>query len=232
MIELETGTVYVFQARVQDLRPDAHRLLAFLSEREQTRAKRFKFDQDRDRFTMAAGWMRRLLGRVLGVDPSHLAFTYGDHGKPALEGGPAFNLSHSGDHLLLGMAGAGRLGVDVEVVRPMADLEQLAARYFSEEEIRELRAFPTQERLRAFFRGWTRKEAFLKGLGRGLSVALHSFSVSLAAEAGQALKRADLNPDQDSDWAVLPVPVDAEVEAAVAWDHGIPSIVEGARLLL
>jgi 4'-phosphopantetheinyl transferase len=231
MIEMEPGTVYLFRSKVQDLVPDEDRFKAFLSDREQARAARFRFDRDWLRFTLATGWLRWVLGQARGDQPSHLTFEYGDHGKPTLPGGPAFNLSHSGDQVLLGVAGAGRLGVDIEVVRPMDDLEGLARKHFADEEVRALRGLPSEDRLRAFFRGWTRKEAFIKGLGRGLSVPLDSFAVDLSPNSVQALRRADLPPDEEGDWVVLPVPVNAEAEAAIAWDLGTPSIVEGAGLL-
>lgn len=231
MIELEPGTVYLFRSKVQDLVAEEDRFKAFLSDREQARAARFRFDRDRLRFTLATGWLRWVLGQARGDEPSHLTFEYGDHGKPALPGGPAFNLSHSGDHVLLGVAEAGRLGVDIEVVRPMDDMEGLARRHFADEEVRALRGLPPEDRLRAFFRGWTRKEAFIKGLGRGLSVPLDSFAVDLGHNSGQVLRRADLPPDDEGDWVVLSVPAGAEAEAAIAWDHATPSIVEGAGLL-
>jgi 4'-phosphopantetheinyl transferase len=165
------------------------------------------------------------------VDRFNESFRQGvdlDFGKPFLTGGPEFNLSHSGDLLLLGVAASGRLGVDIEVVRPMEDIEDLAARHFSEDEVRALLSYPPQERLRAFFRGWTRKEAFIKGLGRGLSVALDSFSVSLAPDTRQALHRSDLSEEDAGDWVV--VPLLGEAEAAMAWDQGIPSLADGATL--
>lgn len=231
MFELEPGTVYLFHAKVQDLLPEEGSLSGFLSEGEGVRAARFRYERDRRRFTLGTGWMRRILGQVRGEDPSSLAFESGDFGKPSLQSGPAFNLSHSGDHILLGVAGVGRLGVDIEVVRPMNDVETLAGRHFSDEEVRAIQACAPEERLRAFLRTWTRKEAFIKALGGGLSVALDSFVVDLTSDAGQALRRADLPPEDEGNWVILPVSVAPEAEAAIAWDHGTPSIVDGIDLL-
>jgi 4'-phosphopantetheinyl transferase len=166
-------------------------LAALLSAEERDRARTFRFERDRQRWIARRGLLRRLLGRYLGVDPAELRFVYGPRGKPALAAPAAlaFNLSHSGGLALYGISAASsiRLGVDVELIRSDLAHLPLAKRYFSPAEQSALQVLPRSQQLAAFFRCWTRKEAFVKALGEGLSVPLDSFDVSLSAGEAQLL---------------------------------------------
>lgn len=166
-------------------------LAALLSAEERSRARTFRFERDRQRWIARRGLLRRLLGRYLGVDPAELRFVYGPRGKPALAAPAvlAFNLSHSGGLALYAVSAASsiRLGVDVELIRSDLAHLPLAKRYFSPAEQAALQALPKSQQLAAFFRCWTRKEAFVKALGEGLSVPLDSFDVSLSAGEAQLL---------------------------------------------
>jgi 4'-phosphopantetheinyl transferase len=133
--------------------------------------------------------------------------------------GPSFNLSHSGSTVLLGIAESGDLGVDVEAVRKIADVDGLAHRCFSVREIEALAACTANEKLRAFFRAWTRKEAFLKALGTGLRIDPRSFSVSLDSRIGNALLDGKACCGDSDSWTVLPVRLPGAFEAAVAWNR-------------
>lgn len=158
-----------------------------LDDAERSRAGRFLQELHRDRFVVGRAALRVLLGRYLGVAPREVAVVYGEHGKPRLapEGDAPhplrFNLSHCGGVALFAFALGRELGVDVERPRAGIDAEGIAERFFSRRESAELRALPPAARSRAFASGWTRKEAYLKGLGSGLARPLAGFSVSLAA---------------------------------------------------
>src|SRR6185437_5172724 len=146
-----------------------------LSEDERRRAQRYAFLRDRVRFIAARSFLRRTLGRHRGVDPASLRFAYGLCGRPELEGAHAlqFNLSYSGDQAVLAISYDGPLGVDLEVRRPLPDLEG------------QLRAFHAQsehDRSAAFLALWTRKEAALKAMGAGFSIDPRSLHVGLAGE--------------------------------------------------
>ena len=160
------------------------RLESVLSSHERERADRFHFDRDRRRFVCARGVLRSLIGEYLSVSPRDLAFSYGEHGKPALSGphGGAltFNVSHSHELALIAIARDVELGVDVEAVRPMQDADDIASRFFSAREVVSLRALPAATRDTAFFTCWTRKEAYLKALGSGLALPLDGFDVTFA----------------------------------------------------
>ena len=167
---------------------DARRLLETLSTDEVERAERFRFDRDRARFVLARGMLRTLLGRYLDAEPSSLAFSNNDYGKPSLAGewagrGVEFNLSHSHEVVLYAFARGRAVGVDVEHVRPELAGEDIAARFFSAPEVEALRGQPADARAWAFFSCWTRKEAYIKARGEGLSHPLDGFAVSVDSEA-------------------------------------------------
>jgi 4'-phosphopantetheinyl transferase len=167
-------------------------LATLLSADEWRRAGRARHDQHRTRFIAARGQLRELLGRYLHADPRRIQFTYNPFGKPCLAGpastaGLSFNLAHTAGLALLAVCRHREVGVDVEYLRPMANAEAMVGRYFAPAEQDEYARVPDAERLRAFFLGWTRKEAFVKALGNGLQCPLDSFTVSLTPGRAPAL---------------------------------------------
>lgn len=154
---------------------------ACLSEAEWARARRFAFQRDRDRFIAAHAALRQVLAAQSGIHPALLDFAEGAFGKPALDGvaGPHFNLSHSQSLALIAVDAQSVVGIDIELPRAISDMHQLAASCFTPNELRAMQALPAGERERAFFNGWTRKEACVKALGLGLSADLQSLEVGL-----------------------------------------------------
>jgi 4'-phosphopantetheinyl transferase len=152
----------------------------YLAADELQRAGRFRFEDLRASFIAVHGALRCVLGRYLGVPPGSIGFTYGPKGKPALAGGSLeFNLSHSGKLAAMAVTSGGAVGVDVEEMRPLDDLELVAQRFFCPEEAAEVLSLPKAEQTAAFYRCWTRKEAYVKAIGSGLSVPLDAFQVSV-----------------------------------------------------
>ena len=163
-----------------------------LSDNEREHAERFRFEYLRRRYTIAHGFLRDLLGRYLGTPPEEIAFESGEHGKPFVPGTDLqFNLSHSENLAACAVTSGRSVGVDVEFVRTVPELDAIAARFFTVGE-RE-RIVRAEDRLRAFFECWTRKEAYIKGVGGGLSIPLTSFDASVAVK-GWAL--ADWMPEK------------------------------------
>lgn len=160
--------------------------MRLLSGDERERADRFRFPDDRRRFAIARATLRRALAAALGVDdPAILEFEYGQHGKPVLSprfnrGALSFNASHSGERLLIGLGQGADIGVDIECHRPLVDRDGLVRRYFSAAENTVYFCLPEAAREQAFFGCWTRKEAFVKALGRGLSFPLKDFDVGFS----------------------------------------------------
>lgn len=158
-----------------------------LSAEERARAARLKQPQDRALFVLAHAVLRDLLARYTGQRACDLALTTGAHGKPCLPAGShddlRFNLSHSGDVVLVALARGRDLGVDVEAVSAHDDLDAVAAQVFADDE-RAAIAAAGERRLDAFHALWTRKEACVKAWGRGLGIPLRAFSVLQSGGSG------------------------------------------------
>jgi 4'-phosphopantetheinyl transferase len=148
---------------------------------DELRAGRFHFSHLRESFVIAHGALRCLLGRYLGLHSGSLRFSYGSKGKPALEAGAhiQFNMTHSGSLAAIAITAESQIGLDLEQVRPLSDMQQIAAHFFCSEEAAEIMSLPPSERERAFFRCWTRKEAYIKAIGDGLSAPLDGFRVTV-----------------------------------------------------
>lgn len=158
---------------------------SLLSPDEIDRAQRFRFEANRNEFMVSRGTLRALLGHYVSVPPKELCFEYSEYGRPRLATGSSaqdldFNLSHGGGYALLGFAREHKIGLDIEKIRWDFGTSEIAERFFSEAERSALRDLPSEQRHEAFFRCWTRKEAFIKALGEGLSHPLDQFDVSVA----------------------------------------------------
>lgn len=199
----DAGAVHVWRVRLDRL-PDPYAPL--LDADERARAARFVFERHRRRFTVARGVLRQVLGRYLGVDPREPAFDYGDHGKPALRhpAGTAlrFNVSHSHELALIAVTAGRDLGVDVERIDPERAAVSIAERFFAPAEVAVFRALPPEDWVPAFFNCWTRKEAYMKATGRGLSLGLDRFRVSLAPGEPAALVETAWNPADAARWSM------------------------------
>jgi 4'-phosphopantetheinyl transferase len=165
--------VHVWASSLEVAPETLHSLSALVSPSEQERAAQFRFEQHRNRFVVGRGILRTILGWYLQIDPRALDFAYGENGKPSLAGSLAssglhFNLAHCQDLALIAVTIAGPLGIDVEQVRLPPDAEQLLARFFSARENVEYGQLTHDQKPAAFFRLWTRKEAWLKATGEGI----------------------------------------------------------------
>jgi 4'-phosphopantetheinyl transferase len=162
------------------------RLFATLAPEERRRSARFRFERDQRRFIVAHGVLRDLLGRYLHTQPHQIGFVYNAFGKPDLspEIGSrlTFNLSHSAGLALIAIARAPSVGVDVEYIQARSDCADIARHFFSAAEDDYLSALPRHLYAEAFFRCWTKKEAYVKARGKGLGIPLDSFSVPLTTD--------------------------------------------------
>lgn len=208
--------VYAFAAG-EVLAAGAERCRAILSQDERDRLGRLRVETARAEYLAARGVLRELLGRYLGTDPAGIRFAQGQYGKPAVAqpGQPAveFNVSHSAGKVAIAFAVGRQVGLDVEAHDAESATEDVVALVFTEEERRQLAALPPELRLRGFFCGWTRKEAFMKATGRGFSLDLQTFSVSLDPRLPPALR---VPPEyQAGDWHLQPLDLWPGFEAAV-----------------
>jgi 4'-phosphopantetheinyl transferase len=185
-----------------------------LSPDERARASRYRFEQDRRRFMAGRAALRGILARYLDASPRHVAIGYGATGKPYALDDPSlrFNLAHSGDVALVGVARGIDVGVDVEALRPAPGWQRIAGKMFSAQEKRLLEAAPPETRLEVFFRCWTRKEALSKAIGGGLSLPWPELDTASEGPISLAL------PDRAaSAWSMRSLALEAQLIAGVAY---------------
>lgn len=223
--ELGQGEVHLWWLDLAPAAPVAARLARCLDAHERERAARFHFDVHRDRYVAAHGQLRGLLGAYAGADPAGLRFEHEERGKPRLaaaaaDGTPthglAFNLSHSDNEGLVAIGRVAPLGADIEVRRHLPDLEALAVSHFTTSELGELHSLPEPRRHDGFFAAWTRKEAYVKALGAGLSVPLDGFEVALHPDRPAALRSIEGSTDKALGWTLWAGRPTRESWAAVA----------------
>jgi 4'-phosphopantetheinyl transferase len=219
-LALPEDEVHLWRVDLEAIRADESRWQKVLSSDELTRASRFHFPRDRQRFVAARALLRMTLGSYLATNPGSLSFSYSKREKPSLGPenagfGVTFNLSHSGGIALFAFTRRREIGVDVEQVRSDFDLETIARRFFSAREQSQLADLPAQEKVEAFFRCWTRKEAYIKATGDGLSLPLSRFDVSLAAAEQNALLATRPDSAEAGHWLLREVPAGSGYIAAL-----------------
>jgi len=189
------GDIHIWWASLDEYEPHYKELL---SADERTRAERFRFDKDRDHFIVCRAILRDILGSYLNREPHTLEFSYGKNGKPSLNGvneseNIDFNLSQSGGQAVYAVTRGRDIGVDIEYIRYIPDMQDIIERYFSAGEKGVFKSLPEAVRYMTFYKFWTRKEAFIKATGDGLSFPLDKFDVSKLSggSAGQLIVNGD-----------------------------------------
>jgi len=206
-LELQREEVHVWRG---NLSQESHRVAELwpsLCEEEKTRASRFQYPEDADRYILAHGMLRNILLRYRAFVSVPICISLGPKGKPYLpssSNGPAlsFNLSHSPSLFLLAITLDWKLGIDVEPISRPTDWQAIASRYFSAEELQYLFALPAPQREQAFFSLWACKEAYVKAKGEGLSVPLNSFSI-LQSQDGTLRLVDRKDPGTALNWSFL-----------------------------
>lgn len=218
---LTPGDVHVWRAGLDLDAPELERLRKILAPDELARAGRFHFEKDRRHFIASRGILREILARYLICGAERLKFRYSPYGKPRLApetrgDGLYFNLSHSHDLALYAISRFPEIGVDIELVRGDFPCRELAQRFFSPSEINALHSLPESARRLAFFSCWTRKEAFSKAQGKGLSIPLDEFAVSIGPGEPASLLQAESDSVEVSGWVLKEIFPAQEYIAAVA----------------
>jgi len=221
----EAGEVQVRLFNLAVGESELFRLAKLLSPEERQRADRLVDRQIRNRFTAGRGRLREILAGYLIQEPAALLLTTSPYGKPQLENrhdhGLCFNLSHSGDYCILALARNCELGVDLEQLRDDLPFEAIARQFFSLREQAELFSLPPALRPAAFYRCWTRKEAYLKACGSGFSSPSDICDVSLLPDQPPALR---IDPRQDSGWSLVDLDLPQDFCAALAIQFQSPNI--------
>ena len=218
--------IHVWRIGLNDLESKIEQFEAVLSYDERRRADRFRFERDRKQFILSRGALRNLLGKYLELSAHHIEFTQNRYGKPALVNREklTFNLSHSGGLALVAVARNTEIGVDVEVVNRQLDFLPLADRFFSEAEYREIVTSSESDRSILFYRCWTGKEAVVKARGKGLSIPLDTFAVSLEQTGSQVVSLVEKGKEA-STWRLVPIDVGEGYAGAIAYEGGARDLI-------
>jgi 4'-phosphopantetheinyl transferase len=229
---LEPNEVHLWRLNLQTGARGVEKWQSILSADERSRAARYHREIDRQYFIAARATLRQILGSYLKADPAVLTFAYSEKEKPFLGGAEAargieFNISHSGSIALLAFARQREIGVDVEQIRRDFDTARIAERFFSAAEQKQLAALPEEQRSEAFFFCWTRKEAYIKATGKGLSLPLHQFDVSLAPKEQNALLACRPDPYERAKWVMRDVAVPEGYAAAICVSGTGWTLVDG-----
>ncbi len=218
---LRHNEVHVWRADLEAEAARVQNLRAMLSPDEVARADCFRFQPDQERFIIARGLLRVILGRYLELEPGQLHFSYSSYGKPALTNGVGqeifnFNMSHSHQLALYAVTRGRKIGVDLENIRTDFACEEIAERFFAPAEKTRLRAIVPEMKHEAFFNGWTRKEAYIKARGQGLAFPLHQFEVSLTPGEPAALLDVAGDFFETSRWTLRELEPGPDYAAALA----------------
>jgi 4'-phosphopantetheinyl transferase len=189
-----------------------------LTSEERERAGRYRVGRPRNDFILTRGTLRSLLARYVGMTPQELSLRYSEYGKPILDGpfDLRFNVSHTDGLALIAIVRAREIGIDVEKIHAAQDARKLAERFFSVRECHFLEGLSGEELQVAFFRCWTRKEAYVKARGEGLSLPLHQFDVAVAPNESRALLATRPDPSEAGRWILQDLPVSHGYVAALA----------------
>jgi 4'-phosphopantetheinyl transferase len=206
-LTLGDGEVDIWSGALDQPVPELHRFIQTLSADERIRTARFHFQEDRKRFIVRHGMLRMILGCYLGVEASELQFCYGKNRKPAIvetfgKRTIRFNLSHSNGVAIFAFARDREIGVDIEYIRNIPEMEQIAERFFSIKENEILESLPKINKKEAFYNAWVCKEAIVKALGDGLSRPLDKFDVSLVPGEPAKLLRMEGDLREASRWSI------------------------------
>jgi 4'-phosphopantetheinyl transferase len=218
---LPPDQVHVWRAKLDQSPACMAQLRATLSSDEHERADRFHFEADRMRFVIGRGVVRQLLGHCLGVPAEGVGFEFSGEGKPSLairprEASLNFNISHSGDFVLVALTYGRKVGVDAELIRRDFDPDLIAERFFSPSERSRLIVLPNQIKHEAFFSCWTKKEAYLKARGEGLSSGLDTFDVAFLPNEMPRLIETRGDPREIHRWTLWELDLGLDYKAALA----------------
>jgi len=195
-IELDKDEAHVWRAFLNQDQATISELSAILAPDERRRAERYYRAVDRERFIVARGVLRKIISIYLGVSPGDLEFSYNQYGKPQISAEQNsrnlnFNLSHSHEMALYALTIGRDVGIDIEYIREDFATLEIAEHFFAKAEVNALAALPAEERVKAFFNCWSRKESYIKALGLGISFPLDRFTVSIATGVPGLLKVED-----------------------------------------
>jgi 4'-phosphopantetheinyl transferase len=221
--ELNPGEIHIWRINLNEMLPQLKLLSGFLDLTEKRRAARFHFQHDQEHFAVGRGMLRLLLSFYLPFVPREIDFEYNQYGKPALKkifhSEIQFNVSHSHGLALVAVSAKDPLGIDLEWMRPELAGLKIARRFFAPAEVAALEQLPEAHQKEGFFNCWTRKEAFIKAKGKGLSIPLNQFAVALEPNQPAALLSTGWDASEAGRWSLYALPIDDGFRAALAAEN-------------
>lgn len=216
-MQLEQNSVHIWTSAIDIDAEEAQHLIVKLDQHEQKRAKRLIEPSAQHQFIAAHAILREVLSRYVGANATDIQYEYTTHQKPSLANTRdlQFNMSHSGKHVAIAIATATTIGIDIEQLTQDNKIA-VAERYFSPEEISQLQALPEPEQVAGFYHLWACKEAIIKANGKGLSIPLNSFSVSLETTP----LKIEL---ENCNWTIYPIDLIPGYKAALASEQSLDS---------
>lgn len=225
-MKIPANEIHIYRSVLEKHKPELKRFEVILSSDELEKANRYKFENDRNNYIVCRAILRNIIGSYLSLDPSEVTFSYSEKGKPYIKGNNIkFNLAHSKGFAVYAFALENEIGIDVEYLKAIPDAIKIAERYFSEYEIDELKKTDTAKIENLFFICWTRKEAFIKAIGEGLSYPLTDFSVPLKPGEEPKLLRIKNNSCEVQNWSLYNIDVIRNYTSALAVKSGELKII-------
>jgi 4'-phosphopantetheinyl transferase len=221
--DLHHNAIHVWRVPLDKSAGEVDALEKLLTPDEDERRERYRFEVDRRRFAISRGTLRLVLGSYLDANPRDLRFQVGDHGKPSLMSHSAeisFNVSRSADLALIAVSRKRELGVDVEYMRGFESQTSVAEQLFAPSEAQAIRSMPPASREAAFYACWSRKEAYVKARGAGLSFELDRFEVSVGPDEAPALLRVRDEPSEPARWRMVDLRPAPGCMAALVAENG------------
>ncbi len=212
----DPALIHLWHVHLKASSEEINNLKTLISTEEKQRAERFAFDHLQRRYIITRGRLRQILGQYLNLNPQQISFKYSDKGKPFIpqQNNPdnlQFNLSHSEDKAIYGIRFQGWIGVDIEKIREIKEIDNLTKRFFCSEEFRFIQGLKGQDKQKAFFQIWTAKEAYLKGIGVGISGGLTQMAFTRQGDCVLPLITQNY-------WDLLSFPVDSDYVASIAFE--------------
>ncbi|MFS4481476.1 4'-phosphopantetheinyl transferase family protein [Hyunsoonleella sp. 2307UL5-6] len=223
---ISDNSIHVWLVTLNTLRNKIQFFKEILSKEELIKASKFRFDKDRQQFIITRGVLRYLSGNYLKINPKDVNLIYSEFGKPYFDMDTTlkFNVSHAEDLAVIGFVNNYDFGIDVEYTKRTFDILDIVDNYFSKHEIKALKKIAKPLQTEAFYRGWTRKEAFVKAKSKGLSFPLDSFSISIETDENAELYETIWDENEKDLWRIIPFQTTKGYKAAFAVKGTISSV--------
>ncbi|MDQ3021351.1 MAG: 4'-phosphopantetheinyl transferase superfamily protein [Bacteroidota bacterium] len=206
-MKIPANEIHIFQSTLEKTSAEIKNSETILSNDELTKAYRYKFEADKNNYVVCRALLRSVLSEYLSIPAAHITFFYSEKGKPYINNSSIkFNLAHSNNYTVFAFVFEEEVGIDIEYQRELRDALTIAKRYFSKSEVEEFENINSEKIKNAFFYCWTRKEAFLKAVGEGLSYPLADFSVTLKP-GNPKIMWIKKKPDEIKKWSLHDIKV-------------------------